>query len=169
MSSPCIQPLRRPALLLAVALLACGPGGWSARDFEARCVGVRDGDTLEVRHRGETLRVRLHGIDCPERGQPYHQVARRRTTELALGKLVRVEIRDRDQYDRLVARVFVDGEDLSLRLVGEGLAWHYTFYSSDARLATAELRARGARTGLWQEPDPVPPWEHRRRQRRRAG
>jgi micrococcal nuclease len=126
---------------------------------------VFDGDTIEVRRNDETVRIRLHGIDTPERTQPFSSVARRRTGELVKDKIVRVEIKDRDRYDRIVARVFVDGDDLSIRLVREGLAWHYTYYSSDLRLAYFEFQARRKRLGLWQDRDPEPPWDFRRRQR----
>ena len=111
------------------------------------------------------MRVRLHGIDTPEKTQPYSNSARLRTEELTRGRLVRVVVEDRDRYGRTVARVFVDGEDLSLILVREGLAWHYSRYSSDPRLAYYELRARQKRLGLWQDPKPEPPWIFRRRQR----
>ena len=126
---------------------------------------MRDGDSIDVRRGDTTLRIRLHGIDAPEKTQPYSNVARRRTEELAGGRVVRVDVEDRDRYDRIVARVFVDGEDLSLVLVREGLAWHYRHYSSDPRLAYYELGARQKRLGLWQDPDPEPPWTFRKRQR----
>ena len=68
-------------------------------------------------------------------------------------------MRDIDQYGRLVARVYVDELDLSLALVEQGLAWHFTRYSDDQTLAEAERTARAAGLGLWREPNPVPPWE----------
>ena len=80
--------------------------------------------------------------------------------------IVRIDIKNRDRYDRIVARVFVDGEDLSLILVREGLAWHYLRYSSDLRLAYYELQARQNRLGLWQDSDPQAPWTYRENRRR---
>jgi len=111
------------------------------------------------------VRIRIHGIDTPEKTQPYSNVARERTEELARGRVVRIDVEDRDRYGRIVARVFVDGEDLSLILVREGLAWHYSRYSSDPRLAYYELRARQKRLGLWRDPDPEPPWTYRKKRR----
>jgi len=150
------------SLALAAALAGCLP-----RDsFEACCVRVYDGDTIEVMAGGpRSLRIRLHAIDSPEKGQPFSNVARQRTRELAEGQRVRIEVRDRDQYDRLVARVYVDDNDLSEQLLREGLAWHYTRYSSEIALGNAQREARRARRGLWQDPDPEPPWAFRRRQR----
>lgn len=149
-------------LAIAATLSGCLPHD----SFEARCVKVYDGDTIEVMAGGpKSLRVRLHAIDAPEKSQPFSNVARQRTRELVEGKRVRVEVRDRDQYDRLVARVYIDGRDLSEQLIREGLAWHYTRYSSEIALGSAQRDARKARRGLWQDPDPEPPWEFRRKRR----
>ena len=73
-----------------------------------------------------------------------------------------MHVRDVDRYGRLVSRVQVDGTDLSVALVTEGLAWHYTQYSDDPVLAAAEAQARAAKIGLWSQSAPVPPWEFRR-------
>ena len=158
------------ALALCLAFAATLTGCLPQDSFEGRCVKVYDGDTVEVMAGGPTsLRVRLHAIDSPEKGQPFSNAARKRTRELVEGKRVRVEVRDRDQYDRLVARIFVDERDLSEQLISEGLAWHYTRYSSELALGRAQREARKARRGLWQDPDPEPPWEFRQSRREGAG
>lgn len=159
----------RIAIVLGLAIAATLSGCLSHDSFEGRCVKVYDGDTIEVMAGGLTSqRIRLHAIDTPEKGQPFSNVARKRTRELAEGKRVRVEVRDQDRYDRLVARVYIDGSDLSEQLITEGLAWHYTRYSSELALGKAQREARKARRGLWQDPDPEPPWEFRRRRREGA-
>ena len=163
--------LRHPTLAVAVGtvVVATLTGCLPHDSFEAQCVKVYDGDTIEVMAGGpKSLRVRLQAIDCPEKGQPFSNVARKRTRELVEGKRVRVEVRDRDQYDRLVARIYIDDRDLSKQLISEGLAWHYTRYSSELALGKAQREARKARRGLWQDPDPEPPWEFRRSMRNRA-
>lgn len=78
------------------------------------------------------------------------------------GKTVNVEVRDVDRYGRLVARVVVDGKDVNLALVTEGLAWHYRQYSADPELAKTEAQARAARVVLWSHQTPMAPWEYRR-------
>ena len=160
--------MRRAATLaLCLAVTATLAGCVPHDSFEGRCVKVYDGDTIEVMAGGpQSLRIRLHAIDAPEKGQPFSNVARKRTRELAEGKRVRIEVRDRDQYDRLVARVYIDGRDLSEQLVREGLAWHYTRYSSEIALGNAQREARRAKRGLWRDSDPEPPWEYRRGQRK---
>lgn len=133
----------------------------AAARFTGRVVSVTDGDTIRVIRDGYATSVRLEGIDCPESGQPFYQRARRRTAELALRKEAEVRVTTTDVHDRLVARVVVDGKDLSETLVREGLAWHYVHYSADPALAAAETAARAARVGIWSEPNPVPPWNWR--------
>jgi len=118
--------------------------------FSARVVGVADGDTLDVvTSDGRRVRIRLEGIDCPESGQPFSQVARNFTRQLAFDKTVSLKVFDVDRYDRLVARVTSGGKDLSMELVTAGLASHYTVYSFDPKLAAAEGRAKKERRGMW--------------------
>ena len=130
--------------------------------FSGEVVSVTDGDTVRVMRDRTPVRVRLDGIDAPETRQPFFQRAKQFTSSFVFGKVARVEVRDVDQYGRLVARVYVDELDLSLALVEQGLAWHFTRYSDDQTLAEAERDARAAGLGLWRAPNPVPPWEFRR-------
>ncbi len=75
----------------------------------------------------------------------------------------------RDRYGRLLGWVELPGgSTLNETLVAEGLAWHYRRYAPrEARLARLEEEARAARRGLWQEANPVPPWQWRRPARSR--
>ena len=70
--------------------------------------------------------------------------------------------KEKDRYGRLVARVRINGKDVSLELVKAGLAWHYKEYSSDPTLSGAERQARAEGLGVWSLADPIPPWEQRR-------
>ena len=94
--------------------------------FTGKSLAVADGDTISVMRDGRSVRVRLEGIDCPESGQDFGQRAKQFTSDLTFGKEVIVDVRDVDRYGRLVARVYVGGEDVSVALVDAGLAWHYT-------------------------------------------
>jgi endonuclease YncB( thermonuclease family) len=124
---------------------------------------VVDGDTLHAAVRGMgDMRVRLEGIDCPEPGQPFSQVARSFTRAFAFDRDVTLTVIDVDRFGRLVARLTSGGRDLSLALVKAGLAWHYTDYSSDRLLAAAEQDARANRRGMWVDGSPTPPWVKRR-------
>ena len=91
----------------------------------------------------------MEGIDCPEKGQDFDERAKQFISALTFGKEVTVDVRDTDRYGRLVVRVSVGGQDVSLTLVREGLAWHFTRYSRDPVLAEAEQAARRWKRGLW--------------------
>jgi endonuclease YncB( thermonuclease family) len=117
---------------------------------------------------GKAVKIRLEGIDCPEMGQDFGTRAKRFTSSLVFGRDVQVKEYSRDRYGRMVARVSLGGQDVSLEIIKAGLAWYYKKYSSDPALAEAEERARNAKQGLWSMPSPVPPWEYRRTHRRRG-
>ena len=126
---------------------------------------VIDGDTIELLllKSFKFVTIRLDGIDCPEKGQPYYEAATTYTSFLCLHKQVRVIRHDIDKYGRLVADIILpDGKNLSEELVRAGLAWWYYLYSDDLTLKKLESEAKNARKGLWYESNPIPPWEFRR-------
>ncbi len=130
----------------------------SAQRFAGRVLDVTDGDTVIVaRGRGQVT-VRLFGIDAPEGLQPYGREAAAELSRLVMGKVIDVDMKDIDQYGRLVAEVSMGGTDVGEAMVRAGAAWHYTRYSNDVRLAAAEREARQTRRGLWQSASPQPPW-----------
>ncbi len=133
-----------------------------AADFTGRVVGVSDGDTITVLHDGKAERIRLHGIDCPEKRQAFGNRAKQFTSNLVFAKTVTVQILDRDRYGRTVGVVLLpDGRSLNHELVRAGLAWMYRRYTNDQSLSDLEEEARLARRGLWADSHAVPPWEWR--------
>ena len=137
--------------------------------FRGEVVAVLDGDTVDVMHEGRAVRVRLAGIDCPEKRQPFGKRAKQRASQLAFGNIVAVDVVDEDRYGRAIGSVTLpDGGRLDEIMIREGLAWWYRQYSKDERLGALEAEARTARRGLWSEPSPVPPWEWRRERRGKA-
>lgn len=153
-------------LVVCLLVFATAPAGARrARPeaFTAPVVAISDGDTIVVRYAGRNVRVRLAEVDCPELQQPYGRDARAFTARLVLDKVVRIEPKTVDEYDRAVARVRTsDGKDLGEELLRQGLAWWYRRYSRDVRLEALEAEAKRAKRGLWADPDPVPPWLYRR-------
>ncbi len=131
---------------------------------------VQDGDSFIMIHEGEERTVRLFAIDAPESNQPFGAEAHRFLEAAIGGKRVLLNVRDTDQYNRLVAEVRVseDGPILNRQLVEEGLAWWYGSRRPGTRgeYRALERAAREAGRGLWQDPNPVPPWEFRRGHRR---
>jgi endonuclease YncB( thermonuclease family) len=156
----------RIALLMIFFFLS-----WSVfafADFSGKVVAVKDGDTIEVVKEGVAVRVRLYGIDCPEKGQAFGQKAKQFVSGLAFGKTVKVIEKDLDRYRRTVGEVILeDGRSLNRELVRAGLAWWYRQYAKkDAELEKLESDARKAKVGLWFDADPVSPWDWRRGKRK---
>ena len=159
--------VRAAAALAALWLLAsCDQG----TKFSGTVVSIADGDTLTVLHAGKQERVRLYGVDCPEKKQPFGTRARQLTGQLAFHQVVTVRVKDRDRYGRTVGEVVLpDGKVLNQELVRAGLAWWYRDYAAgDLRLALLEREARAAGRGVWSDPRAVPPWEYRKRGRAAA-
>ena len=135
----------------------------AVQSFTGRVVGVMDGDTLEVMHAGRAQRIRVHGIDAPERRQAFGTRARQAAAALVFRKIVTVRVHTTDRYRRLVAEIILpDGRNLGHELVARGLAWMYRAYTDDPRLDRLEAAARRAAIGLWADPQAVAPWEFRR-------
>jgi len=149
-------------LVIAVAVAALVGAAQAPGSFSGKVVSVTDGDTLRVMRGGESVRVRLWGIDAPEQGDDFSARAKQRLSDLTFGKVVDILRQDTDRYGRTVARVIADGSDVGHVLVAEGLAWHWPKYSgNDADLAAAEHQAKSASRGIWSLPNPLPPWEVR--------
>jgi endonuclease YncB( thermonuclease family) len=147
----------------ALAVALCVAATHAQADFCGRVVTVHDGDTVTVLAAGVERRVRLVGIDAPERGQPYGNVARRGLAERVGGRAVTVLERGTDGYGRTLGRVVVDGDDANAAQVRDGHAWVFRRFENDAALIALEAEAKAARRGLWRDPEPIPPWVWRDR------
>jgi endonuclease YncB( thermonuclease family) len=166
---------------LVIAALLSLPLGTLAEILTGRVVRVVDGDIVDVlEDTGTQHEIRLSGIDAPERGQPFGRRSRERMAELVAGKDVEVGWYKRDRWGRLIGQVWVATPECrtepcpktlnaGLALITSGLAWHFKRYAHEQteedreRYAFAEEEARARKAGLWRDPDPVPPWEWRRR------
>jgi endonuclease YncB( thermonuclease family) len=154
--------------LLCMLLLVAWPA--AADTLQGRVVAISDGDTLTVLDgKRRQTRVRLFGIDTPERRQPYGSRAKQALSRLAFGKEVRVEVVDKDRWGRTVGRVYAGRTDVNAEMVREGAAWVHRRYSDDPELLRLEAEARRARRGLWLLPEAActPPWEWRAASRNR--
>lgn len=140
--------------------------------IEGRAIGVADGDTLTLLTQTPQgpveRRVRLAGIDAPESRQPFGQRAQQMLASLCFGQPARLDLDGTDRYGRLIAHVYCadSAHSANEMLLQAGLAWAYTQYRPPAAYVQAEAEARAARRGLWSDPQPVPPWEWRLRNRR---
>ena len=157
-------------------LLSQGAG---AEVLTGRVVSVSDGDTLTVLDNDKQQhRIRLYGIDAPEKAQPYGQRSKEHLSRLTYAKDVRVDWKKRDRFGRIVGKVWVRPIDCSnceltldagLAQLSVGLAWWYRKYAWEqsaedrARYEVEEGEARARQVGLWGDPAPEPPWGWRRR------
>lgn len=151
-------------ILTVFLVLSCTP----AEEQVGRVVKVIDGDTFDLLTKSnQKIRVRLFGIDAPERGQTFNVKAKEYTASLLAGKDVRLVVNRKDQYGRIVADVYLtDGTHVNAQIIKAGFAWHYKTYNDDPALAQLEIEARKKRIGLWQDAHPQPPWEYRKQKRK---
>jgi len=160
-----------------VALVA----SMAVADISGKVVAVTDGDTIKILDNSRVQhKVRLTGIDAPEKAQPFGNASRKNLASMVAGKDVRVETSKNDRYGRVLGKVWVQPQDCSgcgktlnanLAQILAGMAWWYQDYAKDqpvqdrVRYESAVKAARKGQLGLWGEPDPVPPWAWRRGQR----
>jgi len=151
------------SILLVCAALVLGNTA-VANTLQGRVVGVSDGDTVTVLDAdNKPHKIRLSGIDAPEKEQAYGQKSKESLSELVFGKSVDVEWRKQDRYGRTVGKIMLGGVDICLEQLKRGMAWHYKQYQQEQtaqdRLsyAESEILARSMGTGLWQDAEPVEP------------
>ncbi|MBI4404125.1 MAG: thermonuclease family protein [Deltaproteobacteria bacterium] len=156
----------RVFLALWIGVLTAVPA-WG-HSLSGRVVKVLDGDTIVVLDAVlNENKVRLLGIDAPEKKQAFGSASKTSLSELVFGKEVRVEYKKRDRYGRILGKVIYQGKDINLEQIRSGLAWHYKQYQREQAFeerqsyATAEDKARELKIGLWQQPTPIPPWASR--------
>ena len=165
-------------LLLLGILLAPAPA--LSESLHGRVVGVSDGDTITVLDADhQQYKIRLSGIDAPEKAQPFGQRSKENLSHLVFGREVTVEWRKKDRYGRTVGKVMVAAPvcrevicpktlDACHAQIVAGMAWWYRQYAREQepgdanRYEQSEQEARIRRIGLWSDPQPTPPWEWRK-------
>lgn len=132
---------------------------------------VIDGDTIELRaDNGAYMIIRLHGIDSPDRCQNKFEEAKQFATQILLNKKVKFLQTGKDQYERFVGEIYIDADNtngeygvwFNAAIVGSGFAWHWPRYSNSEQIASLQLVAKKLKLGVWQESNPIPPWEFRK-------
>lgn len=159
----------RPSRVWIGLILALGSLVASAETITGRVVGVTDGDTITILDASDQqFKIRLSGIDAPEKGQPFGHRAKESLSEMVFAKQVVVESNKQDRYRRKVGKVQQEGTDVNLEQLKRGMAWHYTAYAKEQApadreaYANAEAEAKAQRRGLWRESIQSAPWEVRR-------
>jgi endonuclease YncB( thermonuclease family) len=163
-----VAELRTMAFAVVLGVVSVA-GAAEASELFGKVIYVVDGDTIDVlSSEREKIRIRVQGIDAPERRQAFGAASKKAFSELVYGRQVTVVWRKRDRYRRIVGKVVVNGSDSGLNMVRSGFAWHYVKYDAELspadRLlyADAERKARAAGLGLWADRSAAPPWDFRR-------
>jgi endonuclease YncB( thermonuclease family) len=155
-------------LVLAV-VLAVASSAFAAKphyEISGKVVKIADGDTLTILDSANAQhKIRLAGIDAPEKGQPFGTKARENLADKVFGQTVRVEVIDVDRYKREVGRIYLGERFVNMEMVRDGFAWRYVQYDRTGEFTAAEADAREHRRGLWADPNPMPPSEWRRAKR----
>lgn len=162
----CLSQIVRVALLSFFVNAAC-----ASEPIKGEVVSIADGDTLTVLDASHVQhKIRLSGIDAPEKSQPFGQRSKQALADQVFRKRVTVEWTKQDKYRRIVGRVLTsDGTDANLKQLELGMAWHYKHYQNEQlshereRYNLAEEKARSQRIGLWQDMNPEAPWDYRKR------
>ena len=154
-------------ILIPAILLLFSFSAWA--DFTGIVVKVSDGDTIQVQDdKGALHKVRLTGIDAPEKRQDYGLISRDNLSKSISFKPVTVKSKKIDRYGRELGVVIDGDKDVNLEQIRAGMAWHYKAYERDqsvrdrAIYSEAEKEARKFKYGLWNSDKQIPPWDYRK-------
>jgi len=154
--------------LLCFIALSCGKSTSRKQSLNTKnnevlgkVVKILDGDTYDLLLDNKTtIRIRIEGIDAPEKGMPFGKKAKQYLGDLCQGQTIKIQKTNKDQYGRILGFSYLaDGRELGKEMLKAGYAWHYKHYNSDPELAALEETARNAKIGLWvEQPYVIPPW-----------
>lgn len=157
-------------LLLSFLLIFSVCTASASKILQGKVVSVADGDTITVLDAEKTQhKIRLQGIDAPEKAQAFGAKSKQALYEMVHGKTVQVSFEKSDKYGRILGKVLLDGQDICHQQIKAGLAWHYKKYQNQQPLvdreaySASETAAKSEKLGLWSDPRPVAPWDFRKR------
>ena len=140
-----------------------------------QAVKVSDGDTLNVqkvengKFVGEIVKIRMFGIDAPEKTQDYGIESKQALEKLVNGKTLEIEEKNRDRYGRTVAVVYVNGKNVNEEMVKNGNAWWYQEYDKkDTKMQAYQENAKKNKLGLFGKRGYVEPWKYRKEKKAAA-
>ena len=136
---------------------------------------VSDGDTINIqkvengKFVGEILRIRMYGMDAPEKTQDYGSESRQALEKLVTGKNLSVEVKNKDRYGRTVAIIYTDGKNVNEEMVKTGNAWWYQEYAKkDAQFEEYQENAKQKKLGLFSRKGYTEPWNYRKEKKAAA-
>ena len=152
--------------LFLITLIAVFSLSVQAEIITGKVIKIADGDTLTLlTDSNKKIRIRLAGIDAPERKQPFGNSAKEILAKLVFQKKILIETQTRDRYGRIVGTVFLDNQNVNNELIRQGMAWVYKKYTDNEILYELENKAKTNRVGLWADENPIAPWDWRRGKR----
>lgn len=134
-------------------------------EMTGKVVSVADGDTITIIENLDNgrFKIRLYGIDAPEKKQDFGQKAKQYLSSLIFGKVVKIKFTEIDRYGRIIGKVYLNDNEINIEMLKAGMAWHYSRYDQTSTYITAEKQARKNGIGLWSMKNPIPPWNFRRK------
>jgi len=155
-----VKKLSVLAFILASIFAAAPAYSWTGK-----VVGISDGDTITVLTEDKReMKIRLYGVDCPEKGQDFGSKAKQFTSDKVFGKTVNVDPVTIDRYGRTIGIVDVNGSNLSRMLIDSGMAWVYEDYCKMLECddwRNAQRKSKAQKLGVWSMSNPTPPWDFR--------
>lgn len=140
---------------------------FSFSQIKGKVIKITDGDTFVLLTGSkEQIKIRLHGIDAPEKKQDYGTVSKNYLSNLVFKKDIIIEYKNRDRYGRRIGIAFMEGVNVNEKMLSEGMAWHFKKYDTNSQWSVLESKAKEEKKGLWSQPNPVAPWEWRVRKKR---
>lgn len=127
-----------------------------------KVVALHDGDTFTLLDKDNfQYKIRMEGIDAPEKGQDFGNISKKFLSDCIYMQTVKVTFNKKDRYSRYLGTVYFNNENINLKMIANGMAWHYVKYSKDGTYANAEKNAKGQKKGLWNQKGAIAPWLYR--------
>lgn len=133
-----------------------------SQEFTAKVIAVLDGDTVLVKRAKGLVKIRMVGIDAPEKAQTFGETSKHSLSDMVMGKQVTIKSQAIDQYGRMVASINVNGLDVNAEQIRRGMAWENSNFHSDKALLALQEEAKQEPRGLWVLGNPTPPWDWRK-------
>jgi micrococcal nuclease len=149
-------------ILLFVLLLSTS----AYSQIKGKVVAITDGDTFVLlNEKKEQVKIRLHGIDAPEKKQDFGTAAKNYLSSLIYNKEITIEYKNLDRYGRTIGIVFIEELNVNEKMLEEGMAWHFKKYDKNSDWAALEDKAKEGKKGLWVLSNAIAPWEWRNRKK----
>lgn len=151
-------------LFISLTALLCFSA--NAYEINGKVIKITDGDTVYILDADrESHKIRLSGIDAPEKKQPFGNKSKQMLSGYIFGKQVTADCTAKDRYKRDICTIIKDGKDINAQMVTNGGAWVYRKYYKGEHYYLAEKFAQDNKLGLWNtsEYQAIPPWEWRKR------